>query len=136
MTIALLLLIVNPQRNPLQVVVGMLSFTKGLNEKGFEILNRIGVMCSMESIRTYGHHWAKARKASDEVIDPIHPKLSIDNLNFTMKMAKKIHDGFGGIKRQLNLITGQLIFTKAGFECATFLEQQCDPINISITDFV
>ena len=135
MTIALLLLIVNPQRNPLQVVLGMLSFTKGLNEKGFEILNRIGIMCSMESIRKYGHYWAKIRKASDEVVNPVHPKVSIDNLNFTMKMAKKIQDGFGGIKRQLNLITGQLIFTRAGCERIIFPQQQQEH-TISINDFV
>ena len=114
MLIALMLLLVSPRKIGMQVILGMVAFTKGLNEKGFQMLNRMGIVCSMNTIRKYGHRWSRLRNASDEIIDACNVKVSIDNLNYTMKMAKRIQDGFGGIKRQLNLITGQLCYTRKG----------------------
>ena len=133
MIIALLLIVVNPMKNVVQVVLGMLAFTKGLNEKGFQIMNRMGLLCSMDSIRKYGHFWAKERKAADEVSDENNVKVSIDNLNFTMKMAKMVQDGFGGIKRQLNLITGQLSFTMSSYLCDDTQPVDSDGRNTPLT---
>ena len=84
----------------------MVAYGKGLNEKGFSILNKFGAVCGMGFIRCHGHHWAKFRNALDEIPRSGIWKLTIDNLNFSMKMAKSI--GLQGMKRQLNLLTAQV----------------------------
>jgi hypothetical protein len=114
MIISLMLLCVNPAKNLIQVILGMVAFTKGLNQMGFFILNRLGLVCSMDFIRKHGHHWSDKRSAADEVVQACNIKVTIDNLIFTMKMAKKFREAIGGIKRQLNLMTGQLTFTTIG----------------------
>ena len=114
MIISLMLLCVNPAKNLIQVILGMVAFTNGLNHMGFLILNRMGLVCSMDFIRKHGHYWSDLRSAADEVVQACNIKVTIDNLNFTMKMAKKFREAIGGIKRQLNLMTGQLTFTAIG----------------------
>ena len=60
----------------------------------------------------YGHQWSQLRSVSNEIVNERNMKVNVDNLTFTKKIAKKIQDGFGGIKRRLYLLTCQRTFTK------------------------
>jgi hypothetical protein len=115
MVASLLILLVNPMKNILQTLLGMFAYSKGLNETGFIVLNKFGVVCSMDLIRKHGHHWSALRNPADELGDGeigTLKKVTIDNLNFTMKMAKALKSAIGAVKRQLNLITSQVTFRK------------------------
>lgn len=68
----------------------------------------LGCCCSIDHIRKHGSFWAKARVASDELMQTNNKfwRASFDNLNFKMKYAKKMTAS--GPKKMLNLITAQV----------------------------
>ena len=61
-------------------------YAHGLRDKGFEMLNALGCSSSIDHIRNHGSFWAKQHKSIDE-LDVKKPwRMTIDNLNFYMKI--------------------------------------------------
>ena len=102
----------------------MIAFSKRLNETGFRILNKCGLAQTLyKNMDTYGYLKEKFADEIEKNSTSIK-KAIIDNLNFTMKMAKAIKSGAGSMKRQLNLCTSQVSYrTNANILYDTMVDQ-------------
>lgn len=110
MVIALLCLTMNPNCCFIQTLIVLICYAYGLRDKGFDVLNTLGCTCNIDHLRNHGAFWANKRKAVEE-LDKTRPwRISIDNLNFHIKFAKKkiLPGSSNGAKKMLNLITGQV----------------------------
>ena len=65
MAISLLCLAMNPKAVFMQNLVGLIAYAYGLNDMGFDILNILGVTCSIDQVRKHGTIWSKMRNASE-----------------------------------------------------------------------
>ena len=109
MIIALLCFTMNPTRCFIQTLLGLVCYSFGMRDGGFDILNTCAVTCSVDHIRRHGHFWSNQRNAIDELDKSKFWRLTIDNLDFKIKYAKKIgNTALNGVKKMLNLITGQV----------------------------
>ena len=108
MTTALLCVTMNPSSCFLQTLLGLMCYSYGLRDQGFELLNAFGCTCSVHHVREHGIFWANKRNVLEE-LDCTRPwRISIDNLNFHIKFAKNLTDAGSGPKKMLNLVTGQV----------------------------
>ena len=89
----------NPACCFLQTLLGLVSYTNGLRDSGFEALNTFRCTSSIDHIRTHGTFWAEKRNAIDEIDKKSFWRISFDNLNLR-KFSKKLTEG-GGAKRML-----------------------------------
>ena len=108
MVIALLCNIQNKSVIMMQTVVGLVAYACGLRDKGFSILNKFGVICSINHIRREASKWSDMRKCSDEIDKAAFWRISFDNLNFKRKFAKTFQTTGQVLGRILNLLTGQV----------------------------
>ena len=104
--VGLLCFTVNPTSSFLQTLLGLVCYSNGLRDAGFDILNTCGVTCSIDQIRRHGKYWAKQRNMVEELSTQTLWRIAIDNLDFKLKYAKNI--GSSVLKKMLNLITGQV----------------------------
>ena len=84
MVVALLCFAMNPACCFLQTLLGLVSYTNGLRDSGFEALNTFGCASSIDHIRTHGTFWAEMRNAIDEIDKKSFWRISFDNLNFKL----------------------------------------------------
>ena len=68
MAISLLCLAMNPKAVFMQTLVGLIAYAYGLNDMGFDILNILGVTCSIDQVKKHGTIWSKMRNASEELM--------------------------------------------------------------------
>ena len=108
MTIALLCFTMNPQCCFIQTLNGLMCYAYGLRDKGFELLNAVGCTCSIDHIRGHGSYWASQRKPILQLNATQFWRVTIDNLNFYLKFAKCLPESSTGVKKMLNLLTGQV----------------------------
>ena len=104
--VGLLCFTMNPTSSFLQTLLGLVCYSYGLRDAGFDILNTCGVTCSIDQIRRHGKYWAKQRNMVEELSTQTLWRITIDNLDFKLKYAKNI--GSSVLKKMLNLITGQV----------------------------
>ena len=98
----------------------LLGLAQGLRDKGFKLLNSFGVLCSIFHIRKHGGHWARVRSAVSELNPFRFWRLTLDNLDFRAKFAKKMEEGDGGcvLNRMFHLLTSQVSFRKNEDSCS------------------
>ena len=51
----------------MQTVLGLAAYAFGLRDNGFSILNKFGVICSINHIRREASQWSKMRQCTDEI---------------------------------------------------------------------
>ena len=112
MVCALLVNIMDHRKCFMQTLVGLGCYAQGLRDKGFKLLNALGVSCSIFHIRKHGNLWACLRLAISEINLQSFRQVTFDNLDFRMKFAKKLTvvNGVGTLKRMLHLLTSQDTF--------------------------
>ena len=112
MVCALLVNIMDHRKCFMQTLVGLGCYAQGLRDKGFKLLNALGVSCSIFHIRKHGNLWARLRSAISEINLQSFWWVTFDNLDFRMKFAKKltVANGVGTLKRMLHLLTSQVTF--------------------------
>ncbi len=94
-----------------QTLIGLTCYSQGLRDKGFRVLNALGVTTSISYIRQHGCIWARLRKAIDELNPKAFWRVTFDNLDFRIKFAKTLVAGGGdSLKRMLHLLTSQVSF--------------------------
>ena len=93
MVSALLSNALDPRSCFLQTLIGLACYAQGLRDKGFKILNAFGVATSVFHIREHGNFWARMCNAIDEINPKIFSRVTIDNLDFRIKYAKKLEVG-------------------------------------------
>ena len=108
MTIALLCNAMDPRCTFVQLLLGLVAYSSGLQDKGFDYLNSFGCVAGVDLVRQHGSLWAKQRSATDELVNAQLWRASLDNLNFKMKFAKNLTGA--ELHRMLNLITSQVSF--------------------------
>ena len=91
MVCALLVNIMDHRKCFMQTLVGLGCYAQGLRDKGFKLLNALGVSCSILHIRNHGNLWAHLRSAISEINLQSFWRVTFDNLDFRMKFAKKIY---------------------------------------------
>ena len=62
MIIVLLCFTMNPQCCFMQRITGLMCYTYGLRDKGYDLLNAMGCTCSIDHIRTHGSYWDSRHK--------------------------------------------------------------------------
>lgn len=75
-----------PANSFFQTLLGVIAYLFGLRDRGFDILNAFGIMCSVDQVRKHGMLWSKKRRVADEVNKNAFWRVSFDNLNFKMNL--------------------------------------------------
>ena len=115
MIICMLCMAMNPANSFFQTKLCVVAYMFGLRDKGFDILNAFGIICSIDQVRKHGTFWSKKRCVTDELNKKAFWRVSFDNLNFKMEFAKCLGVAMDGVK-MLNLITAQVSTSKANTE--------------------
>ncbi len=120
-----------------QTVVGLATYSNGLRDKGFHILNTLGLTCSIDLIRRQANKWSSTRKVVNEIDKSAFWRLTFDNLNFKRKFAKTFAVGGDVLGRMLNLLTGQVSHRKTYVQSDdnTLPSASNDPKNICENTF-
>lgn len=108
MIICMLCMAMKPANSFFQTLLGVIAYLFGLRDRGFDILNSFGILCSVDQVRKHGKFWSEKRKVTDELNKNAFWRVSFDNLNFKLKFAKCLGSALEGIKKMLNLITAQV----------------------------
>ena len=90
MVCALLVNIMDHRKRFMQTLVGLGCYAQGLRDKGFKLLNALGVSCSIFHIRKHGNLWARLRSAISEINLQSFWRVTFDNLDFRMKLPKNL----------------------------------------------
>ena len=126
MIICMLCMAMNPANSFFQTMLGVIAYMFGLRDRGFDILNAFGIICSVDQVRKHGTFWSKKRCVTDELKRNTFWRVSFDNLNFKMKFAKCLGVAMDGVKKMLNLITAQVSTRRANTEGHNH-NKQCVP---------
>lgn len=65
--IAVLCNIRNKESVMVQKILGLVAYASGLRDKGFNILNMFGAICSIQHIRREACKWSNMRRCIDEI---------------------------------------------------------------------
>ena len=81
MIICMLCMAMKPANSFFQTLFGVIVYLFGLRDRGFDILNSFGILCSVDQVRKHGKFWSKKRCATDELNKKAFWRVSFDNLN-------------------------------------------------------
>ena len=85
---AMLSYAMNPKACFFQTLIGLVCYSFGLRDRGYDMLNALGICCSSDQVRKHGSIWANKRRATDELDGRQFWRVSFDNLNFKMNLLK------------------------------------------------
>ena len=57
----------NPKACFFQTLIGLVCYSFGLRDRGYDMLNALGICCSSDQVRKHGSIWANRRRATDEL---------------------------------------------------------------------
>ena len=101
MVIAILCNIQNKESIMMQNILGLIAYACGLRDKGFSILNKFSVICSINHIRREASKWSNMRRCIDEIDKKAFWRITVDNLNFLKKVFKNISNHRASIRQNV-----------------------------------
>ena len=57
----------NPKACFFQTLIGLVCYSFGLRDRGYDMLNALGICYSSDQVRKHGSTWANRRRATDEL---------------------------------------------------------------------